>query len=303
MTTLLIDDRERAVSDKPELKEIKHEIRRIEQGGDYLVVKDGTILACIERKSLDDFAASIKDGRSENIKKLIAFRAKTKCRIIYLIEGKLNPGPKEQYSHIPYKTIESSIYHLIIRDGVCILRTTDTVDTAKTLVKLVKSMDTLKDTNIELHDDDTPLAIGADEMIKMISEKHVKQDVDIVRDMWSSFRGISIDSSDSFIAVWTIADIVLGRVSRETITNHKTSNGRVVNKRALMGIDKMLETRILSKIPGISTKSANYLTLRNPLAEILTKTAAELVLLNYTDKKKLSPKTADNIIRLFNFHT
>ncbi len=303
-TKLIIDDRERAVTCKAELKEIPHEIMRMEQGGDYLLVKDGSILACIERKSLDDFAASIKDGRSENIKKLIAFRAKTNCRIIYLIEGKLNPNPTEEFAHIPYKTIKSSINHLIIRDGVCILRTLDTNDTAKTLVDLVHSMNTLKEFEPLAETPNTTI-IGNDEMLTMIREKHVKPTIDVVREMWSCFKGISIDASDSYIAIWSIADIVLARITRETIINHKTSSGRKINKQAatsLMGIDKLLETRILSKIPGISAKSANYITLRIPLATLINLNLEELTKINYTDKKKINVTVAKNILSLFNFH-
>lgn len=38
------------------------------------------VLAAIERKSHADFAASFKDGRHENIRKLLALRAATACK-------------------------------------------------------------------------------------------------------------------------------------------------------------------------------------------------------------------------------
>ena len=50
------------------------------------------VLAAIERKSHEDFAASFKDGRHDNIKKLLALRGGTGCKLFYFVEGPLN-GP------------------------------------------------------------------------------------------------------------------------------------------------------------------------------------------------------------------
>ena len=114
--------------------------------GDYVIKAEGTeprFLAVIERKSLEDFAASLKDGRHDNKNKLIDLREKTGCRIIYIIEGPPSPLPTDCFGNIPYRHIESSIFHLIIRDGICVINSVDTLDTARKLVRFCDSMETL----------------------------------------------------------------------------------------------------------------------------------------------------------------
>jgi ERCC4-type nuclease len=73
--------------------------------GDYIVVSGDKIVAVIERKTLDDYGASLKDGRANNKQKMINLRKKTGCRIIYIIEGDAFPSPNDCYSNIPYKNI------------------------------------------------------------------------------------------------------------------------------------------------------------------------------------------------------
>ncbi len=142
--SLVCDDRERSVTvHAAEFAGINYSIKHITTG-DYAVIEpDGRLLAIIERKSLDDYGASIKDARHANKEKLTAISIKTGCRIIYIIEGKLDPKMSDQFARIPYKHIESSIHHLILRDNICVLRTKNTLDTAQTLARFVRNCDTL----------------------------------------------------------------------------------------------------------------------------------------------------------------
>lgn len=303
---LLIDDRERAVSiHSAEWKDIPHEISRITTA-DYVVVNEtkSAVIAVIERKSLEDFAASIKDGRSENVNKLIEFRAKTGARIVYLIEGEYSPRLDKEYAHIPYKTIESAIFHLIARDNICVLRSADTLDTAKILARFVKSMSTLDCEHNAITGADEQTAIDQGALNELLKQKHVKSDIDIVRELWAAFNGISISSADEYIKVWSLADIICARVVREDIANHRTSSGRQINKKVastLMGLDKGTETRILACIPMLSRNSANYILLRRSLAELIQMPVEEMQQVAITDKKKLGVKIATNIITYMNY--
>lgn len=307
---LIVDDRERSISvHSSEWQEITYEQTRITTA-DYVVVNEetGSIIACIERKSLEDFAASIKDGRSENIAKLREFRAKTGCRIIYLIEGDLQPKQDKEYAHISFKAIESAIFHLIARDNICILRTSDTLDTAKTLARFVRSMETLKSGELSTIPEGGAefgeASIGAAELQEMLSQKHVRSDHDIVRELWAAFNGITMASADSYIKVWSLADIICGRISRETITQHKMASGHKINTKVattLMALDKPTEARLLSRIPNLSNKSANYILLRMSLRELITLPPEELSKIAISDKKKLGDKLATNVLTLMNY--
>lgn len=302
---LIIDDRERAVTlHKEDLNNINYEITRLTTA-DYVVVNasTGTAIAAIERKSLEDFAASIKDGRSENIKKLCDFRAKSGCRIIYLIEGDAFPRQDKQYAHIAYKTIESAIFHLIARDNICVIRTKDTVDTAKTLVRFVQSMKTLKEEFEPITELPTEIKVGNAELTQMITEKHVRNDIDIVRDMWASFKGISLSKSDEYINRWSLSDLFKGWITRDSIIAMKYSNGRAIDKKIaneLFAPSHITQRKILSQIPMISYQATEVILSNMNLRELISLDQEKLSKVRYNDKKCIG-KHAAAIIRLFDF--
>ena len=77
MATLIVDDREQTVSPFLAGKNVPFLIKRITTG-DFCIVRqnpnnpaEDRILAVFERKSMNDFAASIKDGRYENYHNMI----------------------------------------------------------------------------------------------------------------------------------------------------------------------------------------------------------------------------------------
>ena len=143
MSSIIIDTRERNVlRHAVELKDTPHTIKQITTG-DYVIHNAGKIMIVIERKSLEDYAASFKDGRHDNKEKLLKLREETGCTIMYIIEGPAYPNPKSYFGNIAYANIESSIFHLMIRDGISCVFTKDTLGTAQLLARLVKSVDTL----------------------------------------------------------------------------------------------------------------------------------------------------------------
>jgi ERCC4-type nuclease len=302
---LYIDDRERAVTlHKDDLVGINYEIKRLTTA-DYIVVNatTGVVLAAIERKSLEDFAASIKDGRSENINKLCDFRQKSGCRIIYLIEGDFAPKPNKEYGHIPYKNIESSIFHLIIRDNICVLKTKDTLDTAQTLARFITSMRTLKEFE-PTQELPSEVKIGNAELTEMITMRHIKSDLDIVREMWAVFKGISVESSDEYVRVWALYDIICGKIARETISTHKLTTGRTINKTAvnsLFAADHATQRKILACVPGISSKATGTILMNMDLKTLICLPLEELAKIKCSEKKVLGNKCSEAILRLFTF--
>lgn len=139
-TTLIVDSRETNVSrHSAELANIQIE-RKMITVGDYAIVRGGQILVSIERKSLEDYAASIKDGRITNITKMLALREQTGCRLVLLVEGK----PHAKHGGIPYKAIESSMWHIALRYNVILLFTSSTVETASMLARLTLSVESMQ---------------------------------------------------------------------------------------------------------------------------------------------------------------
>jgi len=158
---LIADARERAVT--PFLEEALARIKlplasRLIAGrqvntGDYLIchrtsATDATprIRACIERKTLLDFAASFKDGRHANIQKMRDLRTQTGCQLYYIIEGPAFPSRARRFGRIPYGSILTAITHLMVRDNVMIIQTESEAHSAARLADLLDAFDRVRET-------------------------------------------------------------------------------------------------------------------------------------------------------------
>jgi ERCC4-type nuclease len=307
-STLIIDARERAVTcHEAELATIQHTIAQITIG-DYVVRGPaGTILAVIERKSYEDFAASLKDGRHNNKEKMIKLREETGCRIVYIVEGRLNIAPNDPVGKMPFRYIESSIFHLMVRDGICVLRTANTLDTAQTLCRFVHSMDTLCDKWDPTALEDAKCDVVAqpaslESTLALLTVKHEKSDHDYVRDMWACFRGVTVDTADNYIQLWSISDIICGRVNN--INSTKLSSGRVINKAAAKGISSHTPSQhisMLACVPGVSKQTASAIICTETLAKLLKYTEGDLADFVPGAKKRLGAKISSRILLLFNY--
>ena len=146
MIYLIVDTRERflhkLIQDTFSANGIHFETMQINTG-DYLIceqVGSGMeILACIERKTLKDYAASFKDGRYNNTNKMIDLREKTNCQLYYFVEGQVFLAPTTRIAGIPYKNIVNSTIHMMIRDNIHTVRTKDEQGTVDTLVEFIRS--------------------------------------------------------------------------------------------------------------------------------------------------------------------
>jgi len=154
---LVVDTRETSLLDildaemsEPTSRGVKYaHIKKQITVGDYLIctptAQDARILACIERKTLIDFAASLRDGRYRNTEKMLRLRDATNCRLFYLIEGPAFPSPSRKFSRIPFKSIMGAMTHLMIRDGIFVILSENEKCSASRLKNLLISYDILAD--------------------------------------------------------------------------------------------------------------------------------------------------------------
>ena len=139
---LIVDERERDVfghlnaMEKPSVIQIEKQVLPL---GDFLVTQDdGTPVILCERKSFSDLFASIKDGRYEEQSYRLSNDARfpNQKNIVYIIEGMYSqmsrPGDK--------KLLCSTIVSLTFFKGYSVLRTTNTKDTADTLIYMVDKL-------------------------------------------------------------------------------------------------------------------------------------------------------------------
>lgn len=333
---LIIDDRERAVFPhlKTEAADINYAIKRIEIG-DYAVVDTvlNKIIAVFERKTLEDLASSLKDGRYENKTKMMNLRDKTGCALFYILEGPVSPKPTAFFGGIPYVKLESAIYHMMVRDNIMLINTLNTLDTINKLIRFYKSMATLagkpviidtagktggletaksetsktenvkgENTNGETNPTEKPADVNqtappanyTPQLTEQLTKRELKPDKDILREMWSVFRGITTVSADIFLTQWTIAEIIYHKIDLTKLPKGTKINKNII--RALSSIDKRTEERLLATIPGISESTAKQLLTGRTLRQILTyEIGAISIICVGKAQKKLGEAKASNI--------
>jgi ERCC4-type nuclease len=92
----------------------------------------GDELLIFERKSLNDLASSIKDGRyAEQSFRLDGYEAVPNHNIVYLIEGDISKYRENQYTRINRNTLLSSMFSILYYKGFSVVRTMSVVETSE----------------------------------------------------------------------------------------------------------------------------------------------------------------------------
>ena len=250
--------------------------------GDYLICRrlaggQPEILACIERKSLKDFAASFKDGRYENRLKMLDLRDKTGCQLYFFVEGPAYPKPTWKVSRIPYGSILLAMTNIMLRDGIHVVQTENEMGTAQRLLDFVRGFEktdvpyTYPRADRGEEEDgvaggaEEPEEIPADGVPLMVMGTIEKSDDLLVAEVWAKLTGVSMPTAQVVADSFSVADLVTGQVTLEELDALRTRGGRQLVKkgkaslRALRrGVQKE-EIKILSGIPGISPAMATQI--------------------------------------------
>jgi ERCC4-type nuclease len=330
MFKLIIDNREKYIIRHSDvLARIKNTQAQLTVG-DYVITyrDDDTtperVFAVFERKSLEDYAASMKDGRSDNKNKLLQLRDETGCKIFYIIEGDAFPTPTTTYARTPYYYIQSSIFHLQAEYDIQIIQTKNTLHTAETLVAFVRSMENLAESRGALFKTfhlapraiygtgeqtavdtvNTQTADTNDNLMAILTAPRPRTDNEILRSMWACFRYVSVESASEFMYAFTLADIFQGRVNSTTLSNHKTSIGRGLTKRVIESLlkqDSHRDIRILACVPGISDSKAKDILKQHSLRQLLSYSVGAISIIKVgISRKNLGESAAVNILKYFN---
>lgn len=97
--------------------------------GDVCVFVGGELVLAIERKTLSDLAASIKDGRHRE-QKLRLLSSLGSDRVLYVIEGRLSYVSGNATQGIPHGTLVTCVINSLVRDRLRVVQTKDIEDTA-----------------------------------------------------------------------------------------------------------------------------------------------------------------------------
>jgi ERCC4-type nuclease len=141
----LIKKMQYLITNIPSFKEVKLSTESLPLG-DIIISDDKEDLLIIERKTINDLSASIKDGRYEEQSYRLNGLEIHNHNIIYLIEGNIgNQSPHFFKDRVDKLTIYSAIFSVLYYKGFSILRSTDLDETATILCNMVSKMIRMKD--------------------------------------------------------------------------------------------------------------------------------------------------------------
>jgi crossover junction endonuclease MUS81 len=99
--------------------------------GDIIIKRDNNIIFAIERKSISDLCASIRDGRFRDQKSRLLESIHDPSKIIYILEGK-----KLEHGDIKMNTINSAILNLVFKHQYRVIFTESQQDTVDSIILL-----------------------------------------------------------------------------------------------------------------------------------------------------------------------
>lgn len=307
---IIVDDREQAViphfNNFTTPPNITFKVERVNVG-DYSVLYKGHILMIIERKSWKDLASSIKDGRKDNVNKMLKLREETGCQLFYLIEGNPLPKPTTKFCRIPYKNLRSHLDHLIIRNNIHVIHSKDQKNTVERLFELVQNYLTIKPSPLLKFEETAPDKVGGLDKLK---EKQVVSEDSIVYKIWCCVPNITEKTSALFINQgYHIADLILGNITEEQIYSLKYDNGYIIGARSkkiwngsrIKNTNNKHFSNMLTQINGITKKTADIILDTISFEELLKGniTLSTLAFIKKTPTTKIGNKASAQILKYF----
>jgi len=269
---LLIDYRESAVYglNREILSGLNHSVCAIFPG-DYHILVNDNVKVVIERKTLPDYAASLKVERAGTAPRITNMQSMYDMKkedqeiiLILLIEHSTIPDLATTVSGIPFTNIQSSIIHHIMR-GVSVFWTKNCYQTIDMIGVIMKSMATYK----------PQISGGYGAPINretVITNKPKLGDYETVVMAWRQLYGIGAENSLKIAGRFSIREyIALG----ENITDERLSNIEHINQRAITSLVACRDTKFYDKmlmaIPGVSENKATHIRIAlisNPTIDV-----------------------------------
>ena len=125
---IIIDNRENGLIKLLEKNNNKFEKKNLEIG-DIQYIENDKLIYIIERKTVNDLGASIKDGRYKEQK--MRLLANNNDNIYYIIEGNI-----DDCNTLNRKALLGSIINMIFRDNIKIINSNDINDTYNIIVQI-----------------------------------------------------------------------------------------------------------------------------------------------------------------------
>lgn len=106
------------------------------------VEEKGRLRCVIERKTIEDFGATVAQNNGERHKRQVEKLKAQEGRVCYLIEGNEKDGAAHFYG-VPKSVMEAHMVALVENYGFLVIRTKDTEATVRVLLNLTRELDSL----------------------------------------------------------------------------------------------------------------------------------------------------------------
>lgn len=116
------------------LKDVVYEVQNLEIGDFVIKNENEEVLFIIERKTINDLACSIVDGRFEQQKERITSVINYPEKIVYVLEG----NKSNIKSNISTTSINGAIQNMIFKHNFKVISTSSILDTYNNLIMLYK---------------------------------------------------------------------------------------------------------------------------------------------------------------------
>lgn len=160
-------------------------------GDIHLCYPDDTCIVIFERKTVNDLAASIQDGRYKEQAMRLSNSTIPNHYIVYIIEGDIDQYKPNTYSKhkITSKTLRSSIVSILYTKGFSVIFTKNTQDTANWIMQFAEKI--YKNGVNGYYNDTKPKQTTYTEHIKMKKQSNITPE-NIDQIMLSQIPSISI---------------------------------------------------------------------------------------------------------------
>ena len=298
MFELIVDDREKHII--PHFttygKDYCIKIQRINIG-DYAIMYNGYIIMVIERKSWKDLSDSLRDGRKENVKKLIDLRNEINCQVAYLIEGKIITNPNRPIHRIPYKNLQAHLDHISFRDGIHMVRSENESDTARRIIEVIDNYSTIKPSMVE-HLDKAGNELSY--LISVVKTPELTYEHNLLR----CLPCVGTILSDILLEHKLNLSTLFKDESK--LRDIKYDDGKSIGDKRISKIQSVIQLikrdkavkcyiKILSCIPGISDKSAKYIANKYKFSELIKMNEHDITLIKRGDESTIGPKIGGRI--------
>lgn len=238
-----------------DFKKIDIEIENLPLGDAIICDEEGIEKIIVERKSLNDLASSIKDGRYVEQSHRLLNSPMHNHNIIYLIEGNLSTWTNKY--KVKANTLYSAIFSLNYYKGFTVIKTHDVTETAEYLLRMCDKLNR-ESKKVSYYETGEVLPKRYSEVVKKVKKNNITPD-NIGEIILSQIPGVSSSTSQ---VIMNKFGSLYGLLC-ELDTNHKCLNDlkltsysgkeRRISKTSIRNIIQYLLYQ-KSNIIGINTK-------------------------------------------------